>query len=316
MGNLARALQQRFRKACPAGWRCTFEERIMSPGLERMLGFAPRADVLLTREDGPERLWIEFEISRADPVANHAKFATAHLFEPRPPTDAFVSMVSSHVTRGRSNLAASAVYLMRSIGMSAFQTSLLPTLEPELVHQLNQRPLDELLGDSRLVVEPEIDRALWVARRVGSIGARRIHYAANLLEVMLNAKAWNDEVTTPQGAHAWGRRTVTYFVHDPNEGSFAPSKFCAFVPIDPMRSSQAPTVSMDMRLYASLDESETRFDGNVARQHLIRRLSMIEEPIAGRTGALARAFARWHEGISSTITLHPQGPTVLMPARY
>lgn len=50
MGNLARALQHRFHETCPRGWRCTFEERIMSPGLERMLGFAPRADVLLTRD--------------------------------------------------------------------------------------------------------------------------------------------------------------------------------------------------------------------------------------------------------------------------
>ena len=66
----------------------------MSPGLERMLGFAPRADVLLSRADGSTRLWIEFEISRADPVANHAKFATAHLFEPRTSGDTFVSMVS------------------------------------------------------------------------------------------------------------------------------------------------------------------------------------------------------------------------------
>jgi hypothetical protein len=35
---------------------------------------------------GSRRLWIEFEISRADPVANHAKFATAQLFQPLPVT--------------------------------------------------------------------------------------------------------------------------------------------------------------------------------------------------------------------------------------
>ena len=33
------------------------------------------ADVLLERVDGSRRLWVEFEVSRADPVANHAKFA-------------------------------------------------------------------------------------------------------------------------------------------------------------------------------------------------------------------------------------------------
>ena len=47
------------------------------------------------------RLWIEFEISRADPAANHAKFATAHLFRPWGPSDAFVSMISAHVARAR-----------------------------------------------------------------------------------------------------------------------------------------------------------------------------------------------------------------------
>lgn len=85
MGNLARLLQHRFIEACPRGWRCMPEKRILDARLEKALGFAPRADVLLERQDGSRRLWIEFEISRADPVANHAKFATAHLFEPRPP---------------------------------------------------------------------------------------------------------------------------------------------------------------------------------------------------------------------------------------
>lgn len=72
MGKLARALQQRFRASCAAGWRCTFEQPIMTAALERTLGFAPRADVLLTRDDGSGQWWIEFEVSRADPVANHA----------------------------------------------------------------------------------------------------------------------------------------------------------------------------------------------------------------------------------------------------
>lgn len=55
---------------------------------------------------GARRVWVELEVSRADPVANHVKFATAHLVSPMPAGDAFVSMVSRHVVRGRSNLAA------------------------------------------------------------------------------------------------------------------------------------------------------------------------------------------------------------------
>lgn len=285
----------------------------MSPDLERSLGFAPRADVLLARGDGTQRLWIEFEISRADPVANHAKFATAHLFEPRPEGDAFVSMVSRHVARGRSNLAASAVYLMRAIGMSAFQTSLLPNLEPEVVHQLNQRPVEALVADPRIAVASEIDRALWVARTVGNVDAHRIHHAANLFEVMLNAKTWNEAVATREGARTWGRRTVTYFVHDPRAETFAPSKYCAFVPIDRTTGGHMPSVAMDMELYASLDESETRFDGNIARQHLLRRLSMVETPVSQLDDALRRSFTRWFDCVSEAITLHPRGPVVLRP---
>jgi len=70
-----------------------------------LFGYTSRADILLTKDDGSRRLWIEFEISRADPMANHAKFATAHLFSRQLQTDCFISMVISHVVRGRRNLA-------------------------------------------------------------------------------------------------------------------------------------------------------------------------------------------------------------------
>ena len=62
------------------------EARVLDSRFERLLGYAPQADVLLASNDGLHRLWIEFEVSRADPVANHAKFATAHLFQPQRPT--------------------------------------------------------------------------------------------------------------------------------------------------------------------------------------------------------------------------------------
>ena len=48
---------------------------------------------------------LSIEVSRADPVANHAKFATGHLFQPQLPTDVFISMESSNATQGRRNLA-------------------------------------------------------------------------------------------------------------------------------------------------------------------------------------------------------------------
>src|SRR5687767_14813347 len=103
-GLLARYLQEQFRSRCPEGWRCTAERPLLDARDRALLGYDPRADVLLERADGTRRLWIEFEISRADPAANHAKFATAHLFRPWGASDAFVSMISAHVARGRRTL--------------------------------------------------------------------------------------------------------------------------------------------------------------------------------------------------------------------
>ena len=136
------------------------------------LGYSARADILLTRDDGTRRIWIEFEVSRADPVANHAKFATSHLFEPQPKTDAFVAMVSSHVTRGRRNLAANTILLMRRIGMRAFQTVLLPSISPADIKRLNHLSIAELLTKS-IDTDSEIARAMLISS-VLSINHQRI----------------------------------------------------------------------------------------------------------------------------------------------
>src|SRR4051794_15663030 len=100
MGGLAAYLQAQFARQHPEEWQCRPEPPVLAADLERLLGYAPRADVVLERADGSRRLWIEFEVSRADPVANHAKFATAHLFSQQRSTDVFISMISAHVTRG------------------------------------------------------------------------------------------------------------------------------------------------------------------------------------------------------------------------
>lgn len=156
MGALTSYLQREFSKFCPPGWHCQAESRLLSPELEDLLGYAPRADVRLEKEDNSRRLWIEFEVSRADPVANHAQFATSHLFRPQQPTDVFLAMVSSHVDRGRRNLAANTVSLMRHIGMNAFQTVLFPQFLGEEIKRLNHLPLN-VLFDKNLPVQAEVD---------------------------------------------------------------------------------------------------------------------------------------------------------------
>src|SRR5437660_8827944 len=113
--SLTTYLQAQFTEHCPAGWISQREVPILPSHFESALGYAPRADVLLRKLDDSKRLWIEFEISRADPVANHAKFATGHIFAPQQENEVFISMVTSHVVRGRHNLAANTVFLMRLI---------------------------------------------------------------------------------------------------------------------------------------------------------------------------------------------------------
>ena len=74
-------------------------------------------------------------------------------------------MYKRHVY-GRSNLAASAVYLMRAVGMSAFQTSLLPTHSPQHIAALNQKPFDELLNGHHFDPGEEIERAIAITRTI------------------------------------------------------------------------------------------------------------------------------------------------------
>jgi len=118
--SLTSFLQRSFASKVPAGWQSSHEVPLLSKELEKRLGFSPRADVLLKNAALDRRIWIEFEISRADPAANHLKFAVGHLFFAQPSGDAFVSMVSHHVAAGRTNLGATAVILMRRLGMQAY----------------------------------------------------------------------------------------------------------------------------------------------------------------------------------------------------
>ena len=146
MSGLTTYLQRKFIEHCPDQWTCVAEQDLLSEELSDLLSFQSRADVLLS-QDGTRRIWIEFEISRADPVANHAKFGTAHLFEPKTSENVFVSMVSSHVTRGRHNLAASSIFLLRHIGIEAFQTMLLPQKPADAIKTLNHLPFQQLVSD-------------------------------------------------------------------------------------------------------------------------------------------------------------------------
>lgn len=316
MGQLANFLQESFVAQPPSGWSCQRETRVLSSELERLLGYSPRADVCLENIDASRRIWIEFEISRADPVANHAKFATAHLFKPFEASDTFVSMVSSHVARGRRNLASNTVHLLRHVGISAFQTVLLPAVEPAEIKRLNHSSLDALRS-SNLDVPGELARVFQIAEPVIAGDGKRIHFVSELFDVVRNLHRWNSEVGTPEGVALWKRRTVTYFVFDPVSKLFAPSKYCAYVipvqlsPID----SESSTGLMNMSSYCLLDETDRRFDGNRARNHLTTNLGMklvtpIEKP------SIALAFDAWLSMHDASTRVHSSGAKFLVPPEW
>lgn len=312
LGALTGYLQEQFEQACPAGWSCTREVAVLSPHWQRVLGYSPRADVLLSRDDGSRRIWIEFEVSRADPVANHAKFATSHLFQPQLPTDSFVAMVSPHVARGRRYLAARTILLMRRVGMNAFQTVLLPGISPVEIKRLNHETELEISHRS-LDASAEVKRAILIASPLASTDRYRLHYAGDPLEVMSSVIRFNDELATKNGRDLWGLRRIQYFVYDNQSRLFAPAKFAAYVNASPESSGMITEhqQGMSMTLYSSLDETEPKFDGNLAQTHLRKRLHMrLLNP--SQSPAIEKAFSLWIDRLSNQVRVHRGGPKILI----
>ncbi|MHC1744037.1 MAG: hypothetical protein AB9873_13530 [Syntrophobacteraceae bacterium] len=313
MGSLTAYLQEEFIRHCPQGWICRSEAHLLQKDFEQLLGYAPRVDVVLERQDQTMSLWIEFEISRADPVANHAKFATSHVFQPQEPTNMFIAMISPHVTFGRRNLAANTIYLMRLIGMRAFQTVLFPFLSGDEIKRLNHLSKDGI-RQQFLDVRLEIERALLISDKIVNIKKCDIHFASDISDVMLNVHTWNLEITTDEAKTLWGKRVVTYFVYDSRSRNFAPSKFCAYVAISPYRLHNQRQIGkfvntsvMTIELYTDLDQSEPRFDGGKARTHLTNNLGMKIKSIKD-DHTIQQKFESWLYHHKDSIIVHPRGP--------
>jgi hypothetical protein len=309
-------LQESFALGAPPGWQCSREVSFLSKDLEARLGFAPRADVLLENHALGRRLWIEFEISRADPVANHMKFAVGHLFFPQPAGDAFISMVSHHVAVGRRNLGATAVILMRRLGMQAFQVPLLPAISGAEIKLLNHLTKSRLM-ERNLSVAAEIERAITIAEPVFVHRANAIFFASNALEVSLNVASWNRDAATEMGAALWGKRTVTFFVYDPRSYLFAPSKFCAFLPALRIADCRVPDsldnlIGMTIEYYCSVDQTAPLFDGAIARRHLLDRLGYrLVEP--GKDPDLQVRFNKWLVAHEQLVRVHPRSAHIMLP---
>jgi len=90
------------------------------------------------------------------------------------------------------------------------------------------------------------------------------------------------------------------------------TKMEAFINVLPtFATSPLPTTQlMSMPLYTSLDESEPKFDGNLAQTHLQRQLIMtFTKPSDSPT--IASDFDRWLARKSSCIRVHPSAPIFL-----
>ncbi len=303
MPSLATHLKHAMLAAPPQGWRPVGTEHpLLPPHVSTRLGYTPKADLVVESIDTGRRLWIELEISRADPVANHAKFAALSQLHPIEGT--FVSMMSPDIKSGKRVVGAHAINMMRQLNLDAFQTSLLPQLTGPQIKALNSVPLEEVqrrcppIGD-------EWKRLIAVVKPLHQTATHRILFVGNLDEVGWNAHRWNKAVATPQGRRLWGgkrgRRTVQHFVHAPFDDLFAPSKFAAFVP-----SGGHGGMSMD--LYADLDESETRFDGHIAWQHL-ERLGYTQT----RDPVILAKFWDWQQRHQAVLTVLRKSPIIWKP---
>jgi hypothetical protein len=103
---------------------------------------------------------------------------------------------------------------MRQVGMAAFQTTLLPHLSPAEVRRLNHTPLAGLRALALPVVD-EVARVFTIIEPVVTDTAGRIHFAGDVLDVLLNLRRWQRELVDPPTRERWGRRAVTYFVTEP-----------------------------------------------------------------------------------------------------
>ena len=304
---LAKQLQDQFANQCPMGWTCRREHPVLSAEYEDLLGYRPQADVLLEKISSHERIWIELEVSRADPVANHAKFGSAHLIQPFPRTDAFVSMVSRDIVPGRANLAAHAIFMLRSLGLRAFQLPLFPELDSAQIKQLNQHPshIDSLPS-------MDIDHLIELTYGVSETDGVEIHRATNIFEVLLNLAQWNRDILENKHKEKWGTRRVKYFVYDPKRGRFGPSKFCAYTLMPPQPTSHFNLITpmMAIPFYVRIDQQNSIFDGQKAWKSL-RCLGFNKIPLRDQPVLVRQQFDNWLKSVTPAIEVEINSVEIL-----
>ena len=306
---VAAELQRRWIADPPVGWIAAKELDLLSKDERELLGYRPLVDVVLTNLRSQRRLWIELEISRADPVANHTKFASGHLMHPVPHQDAFVSLVSNHVTRGRANLAAHTIYLLRVGGIRAFQMPLLRDLTGSQISGINQGKLP-LSG----LPTPDLREVIALTEPVTCDVDTEIYYTTNPLEVILNVRQWNIDAQLETGKNRWGNRRVKYLVYDRRTGLFAPSKFCAYSRIQkplavPEQSGFNP--AMTIEAYSRVPQDHGIFDGQKAWKRL-SKIGFHKVGVADVSQNVRERLTAWIKANSALVTVDLQQCEILI----
>jgi hypothetical protein len=318
MGSLAPYLARTMISSLAGAWTGRCEARVLTPEQIKTFGFNPACDLLLENKVTSQKAWVEFEISRADPVANQVKYAARHVVYPYSAKESFISMGSTHLAPGRKLLLQANIHVLRRLGMRAFYLPLLPNLDKAGIKRLNQ--LDQgLLDRENLPIKEDVERLLAVIDPIASSGEIDAHYIGNLSEVILNIRRWNEQMTLSENQNLWGKRTVTFFAADPSEKLFAPSKFCAYQITGDTYTKQDNALpgAISISNYIRLGEQNPKFDGRLARLHLEKRLGMrLLEKGSPEETTIHKIFQNWLPKQEQYIRLHPKGSKFLVPKDY
>jgi hypothetical protein len=144
-----------------------------------------------------------------------------------------------------------------------------------------------------------------------------LHFAADVFDVLLNLRRWNDEADDPAHAAIWRRRAVRYVVLDQVSGLGAPSKFAAYALLPRYEVEVTAPAGLDSRLtferYMHLDDAEPLFDGHRAWTYLTRQLGFINLPYGQAPPEVATTFDTWYARREHLLHVDRQQLRLLVP---
>ena len=144
----------------------------------------------------------------------------------------------------------------------------------------------------------------------------RLHFAADVFDVLLNLRRWNEEADDPRHVEKWRRRAVRYVVVDPATGWCAPAKFAAYVLLPSRNTACSAPTGIDGGLtferYLTLDQAEPLFDGHRAWTYLTRRLGFTSHSYT-EVAIESSAFDAWYHRRERLLQIDREQVRLLIP---